>query len=489
MSDPDSPFHMRVIAKNIQSLQTQDRENALLEELELNRWEIMCLSETWREERRELWTSRKHHLFAGSGGTQGRNGVAIVLHAQLHAKIDSFCAMSDRVAALDFTARRRKFRVIAVYLPHSGYVDSVVEQFYGQISELVRQGRNQRRTLILGGDWNARVGKQVTGEDNRVLGAFGYGDRNHRGQTLVDWALLNKLAILNTQFQKRPERQWTYSKGNVELQLDYILCEWSKRKHCTNSGTTQEITVGVDHVGVKSDFLFNANAPKPSKRRVCSKIHRVMTKSSKDAFAGRLQDKICELNIFQTISDIDGRISAIEAALVETARETSEAQCTEQVEPEDYEELKTKWIELRSARMQARTEKRHGDAIRISKEINKIMRAITRQREKCRTDKILREFRGLKYLKSIKCNSKKHLIAAMRNSKGEVVTTRVEIANMFADFYEKLYAATGGDVAWQCSEVSSSEAASFQLFTASELERQVRRMANGKSEDEAGVSA
>ena len=45
----------------------------------------------------------------------------------------------------------------------------------------------------------------------------------------------------------------------------------------------------------------------------------------------------------------------------------------------------------------------------------------------------------------IKSNGKKHLIAAMRNSKGEIVTSRADIANVFADLYQQLYVATGDD--------------------------------------------
>ena len=98
------------------------------------------------------------------------------------------------------------------------------------------------------------------------------------------------------------------------------------------------------------------------------------------------------------------------------------------------------------------------EVARISKEINKVVRAITRRRQKERIDTILQEFRGLKDIKSIKGNSKKRLMINMRSSSGKVVTSRVESANVFADFYEKLYAATDTDASWEICELSMTDA-------------------------------
>ena len=73
---------------------------------------------------------------------------------------------------------------------------------------------------------------------------------------------------------------------------------------------------------------------------------------------------------------------------------------------------KARWIELRAERSQARGEHRLEDAKEISKEISKIIRCINRQRYRARVQTILQEFRGLKYVKSMKNNARKHHIAA-----------------------------------------------------------------------------
>ena len=51
---------------------------------------------------------------------------------------------------------------------------------------------------IVMGDWNVKVGEQ---QEYPVSGKFGLGDRNDRGQRLVEFCWTSKLAITNTLFE------------------------------------------------------------------------------------------------------------------------------------------------------------------------------------------------------------------------------------------------------------------------------------------------
>ena len=51
------------------------------------------------------------------------------------------------------------------------------------------------------GDFNAKVGRQ-TNTSERATGCFGLGQRNERGDTLVEWATSKNFKIMNTQFQQ-----------------------------------------------------------------------------------------------------------------------------------------------------------------------------------------------------------------------------------------------------------------------------------------------
>ena len=153
------------------------------------------------------------HLFLGAGGTAGERGVAIILHKDWARGLRTFKAISERLAMVDVNKDEVKLRLICVYMPHARYDDGAVEEIYSQLDRLVAEGRSSRRTVVIGGDWNAVVGVRSEGDAAEIIGNFGIGARNRRGQSMVEWATLQRLAIINTLFQKHPVNQWTYAGG------------------------------------------------------------------------------------------------------------------------------------------------------------------------------------------------------------------------------------------------------------------------------------
>jgi hypothetical protein len=66
-------------------------------------------------------------------------------------------------------------------------------------------------TLVIG-DFNAKVGNTET---PGVTEKFGLGDRNERGEQLVDWAEVNSMMVGNTLIQQHHRKLWTLeSPGN-----------------------------------------------------------------------------------------------------------------------------------------------------------------------------------------------------------------------------------------------------------------------------------
>ena len=76
------------------------------------------------------------------------------------------------------------------------------------------------------GDFNAKVGRQ-TNTPERATRVFGLGQRNERGDTLVEWATSNNFKIMNTQFQKKAWRRWTWRSpdGHTRNEIDYIMTD------------------------------------------------------------------------------------------------------------------------------------------------------------------------------------------------------------------------------------------------------------------------
>ena len=81
-------------------------------------------------------------------------GVAILLHARHVHSGNKLRRYSDRVAALDFNFRGCKLRAVAVYMPHAGYPDELLETTYDQLRTALTQERRANLKIVVGGDFN-----------------------------------------------------------------------------------------------------------------------------------------------------------------------------------------------------------------------------------------------------------------------------------------------------------------------------------------------
>ena len=109
-----------------------------------------------------------------------------------------------------------------VYAPTSTHDLNTIEQFYGLLHTTVDKV-NSGDTLIIMGDFNAKIGK---GEDTRCgVGKFGLGSRNESGDKLAEFCHVNNLIITNTTFDhhKRNLHTWKSPGDRYRNQIDYIL--------------------------------------------------------------------------------------------------------------------------------------------------------------------------------------------------------------------------------------------------------------------------
>ena len=250
----DTDFVMfRCLLKNVMSIMTEEREQQLFYELDLITWDIVLLNETWRNRKQEIWTTSRH-LFVGAGGTTHSSGVAILLNKRWAQGFEGFKRVSERLCALDLKVAGRKFRFIVPYMPTSWHSDALVEGIYDEISKLCAEASARGRMIVVGGDFNAVVGERCHGDPEHTVGDHGLGERNDRGQRLVDWATAENLMILNTKFRKPVEKQWTHQRGGYHRLIDYFLCDKRRWLEVRNIEATLDISVGTDHRCVSLDL-------------------------------------------------------------------------------------------------------------------------------------------------------------------------------------------------------------------------------------------
>lgn len=59
------------------------------------------------------------------------------------------------------------------------------------------------------------------------MGHFGHGQRNDRGDRLIDFAISNKLKVMNTFFKKGKSKKWPWKSPDRQTknEIDFILTD------------------------------------------------------------------------------------------------------------------------------------------------------------------------------------------------------------------------------------------------------------------------
>ena len=96
------------------------------------------------------------------------------------------------------------------------------------------------------GDFNAAVGEGV---DGKVVGKYGLGKRNDRGQMLVEFCKRNQLVVTNTWFQQEKRRRYTGKspRDKGRYQIDYILVRQRYRNGVKRSWSYPGADAYTDH--------------------------------------------------------------------------------------------------------------------------------------------------------------------------------------------------------------------------------------------------
>ena len=106
---------VHVITKNLQSIRGESRWEDFIAELDQCCFDLLLVSETWREERDECFiTGKGHHIYLSGGANH--QGVGICISAAFVSQIChiSFHAYSTRICSLHFTLASKRFRVFSL---------------------------------------------------------------------------------------------------------------------------------------------------------------------------------------------------------------------------------------------------------------------------------------------------------------------------------------------------------------------------------------
>ena len=155
-------------------------------------------------------------ILAGSN-----HGVGVLVSRELASAITAWWPVSDRIIYVKIQGSPININLIQVYAPTTGHDDEEVEDFYQKLNKVREQAKSHEITIVMG-DLNAKIGQ---GREGDLVGNFGLGERNERGNRWLEWCEQWQQVILNTWYRQHPRFLWTWrSPGDrYRNQIDYVL--------------------------------------------------------------------------------------------------------------------------------------------------------------------------------------------------------------------------------------------------------------------------
>ncbi|GFN83365.1 endonuclease-reverse transcriptase, partial [Plakobranchus ocellatus] len=216
------------------------------------------------------------------------------------------------------------------YAPTREYDDADVEIFYEEL-ENVMDPKCKYKVII--GDFNSKIGVKEADEGNEWIGPFGIGEKNERGERLIDFCVANKLYITNSFYQKPTSRYrtWESPGGRYKNQTDFILT--TDKSMAQNTEIITKVDIGSDHRMVRSRICINKKLErlKRIKRKKPPRIDVRQLEKVAPIFPLELQNR------FEVLANETPSIEILNKSITKTAADVSEKriETEEEVNTED----------------------------------------------------------------------------------------------------------------------------------------------------------
>jgi hypothetical protein len=229
---------------NVQTLWAAGKLELLRNEMKRFKYDIIGISEVRWTGRGE--TSNGDFIWSGEENTHVR-GVGLLLSKNARQALIGYNPISSRIITARFDAAPFKLTLIHVYAPTSSSSEEDIEAFYSTIEDTLTK-IHKKDVVIITGDWNAKVGSDNL-DWKSVMGQYGYGSRNERGERLLEFATAHNLYICNTRFQHKSNRKWTWASpdGVHKNMIDLVLIQKRWISAVINCRTFQSADISSDH--------------------------------------------------------------------------------------------------------------------------------------------------------------------------------------------------------------------------------------------------
>ena len=420
---------------------------------------------------------KDNHTMIYSGGEEHKKGVGIIMKNSIARSMMGYWAISERVIMMKLQSKPFDINIIQIYAPTQDYDEEDVEEFYEEVQLAIKNTKSCDILYVMG-DFNAKVG-QVKHTD--IVGNHGLGERNERGERLIQFCQRNKLFITNTWFQHPPRKLYTWkSPGDIHRnQIDYIMINQRFRNSVKQVKTYPGTDINSDHNPVVMKIDIKLKIMKKNQIREHAELNLLRHDECRAKFNIEIRNRYTTLNV----EELEQQPENIE----QTWRTFKECihESKKEVLPQKVRENKQEWMTKEILELMEERKQYKLVDLEKYKEIDKnIIRACRKAKDEwlnqqCQEiENLERQFKSKEMHKKVRdlASKKKSTKGSgcIKNKDGQVLFDQEEIAARWVEYVTELY----DD---EREPMPRFEVNSGENILKEEVEKAIRSMKNGKA--------
>ncbi|XP_072048553.1 craniofacial development protein 2-like [Amphiura filiformis] len=370
---------------NVRTLHQTGNLELLISELDNYDWEVMGIAETHFTIQGEFKQDGLQFL-CSSNEDFHRKGVALVLNKNAQKSLLGYNPISQRIISARLRTQVGAATIIQVYAPNTSNTEEEMDEFYEDLQRTINEAPSQDMLIVMG-DFNSKVGKDWE-PWNGILGKYGCGERNQRGEKLLNFCATNNLCISNTKFnQSKFSREWTWESpdGTTRNKIDFILIQQKWNSSISNSRSYPSADIGSDHQMVLADLKLKLKVKPKANRLPRYEVTKLKSEEIRESYEVTIGGRFKPL---LNIPDTDVGIEDLWSDIRNTINETSDKLLGKKKPQQQKPWISTEVLELSRQRSKVKLQRLEDPTLKHK--YNFLNREIKRKSKECK-DNWLRE--------------------------------------------------------------------------------------------------
>ena len=441
---------------NVRTMYSTGKTAQVCREMRRYKIDALGISECrWMEFGKVKTTEQEEILYSGSR-EKHEHGVAIILSKNAAKSLMSWKPVSERIITARLYSKYIKATIVQAYAPQNGSTDEVKDQFYEQLQSVLKDIPKHDMVIALG-DFNAKIGAQMPGEEGIVGRHILEGDRTDNGARFVSACEVNNLAIVSTMFPHKDihKQTWISPDGRTKNQIDHVTINGAFRRSVTDVRVYRAADVESDHnllVGTIKLKLVSVKKQEGKRRKY--DLQKLKVRETKQKFSLELKNRFSSLAVDEDEADsvvevMERRWKNLKEAYNETAEKVLGFQKRKNKpwisleswkKVDERKELKKKVDDSKSVRIKERRK------VEYTEKAREVKRSLQQDKRKW-ADELAGDaeaaaqagnMRGVYDSTKKLCNSKQRSMDVIRDKSEKMLTTEAEVLARWKEHFTEV---------------------------------------------------